>query len=84
MVRIPTALPESIVETVGGIFSGGFVDVLWKVTIGVLFLALIYLLSLMGIFGALIASALFSTLFSDDVRAAVIDIWNRDFWTAKV
>lgn len=84
MVRIPTAFPESIVETVGGIFSGSAVDVLWKVTIGVLFLALIYFLSLMGIFGALIASALFSTLFSDDVRAAVIDIWNRDFWTANV
>jgi len=84
MVRIPTALPESIVETVGSIFSGSVVDVLWKLTIGVLFLILIYLLAQMGIFGAFVASALFTTLFNDDVRAAVIDIWNRDFWTANV
>lgn len=84
MVRIPTALPESLVKTVSAIFSGSVVDVLWKVSIGVVFVVLIYLLSQMGIFGALVASALFAALFSDDVRAAVVDLWNRDFWVLKV
>ena len=84
MVRIPTALPESLVNTASAIFSGGVVDILWKVSIGLLFIVLIYLLAQMGVFGALVASALFSTLFSDDVRAAVIDIWHRDFYDVTV
>lgn len=84
MVKIPTLIPESFVSTLGDLFSGGVLDILWKLFVGFLLVVLILALSQLGILGALIGSALFGVLFQDDVRAFVVDVWRRDFWVWKV
>lgn len=84
MVRIPTLIPESVADTLGSVLSGPVLEILWRLFVGTLFVGLIYALAAMGVFGALVAGALFSTLFSDDVRALVIDVWRRDFWVWRV
>jgi len=83
MARIPTPIPESFVKSFSDLLSGTVLNVLWKVAISALFVVLIYLLAQMGIFGALVAGALFSSLFQDDVRAFVIDVWQREFWVFR-
>lgn len=79
MATIP--IPKSIKKSLSVLFSGSAFDVLWKLGVGSVFILLIYTLSQMGVFGALIGAALFSTLFSDDVRSLVSDLWTRDFMT---
>lgn len=80
MVKIPTPVPESVVNSVRGVFSGGIINILWKLFVVVLLVVAAYLLALLGFFGAAIAGMLLASLISDDVRAFVSDLWNRNFW----
>lgn len=84
MVKIPTLIPESLVESLGNIWSGSFGDTLWKATIAIVLASFAYLLLVtFGALGGFIGAILLSALIEDDIRAAVVDIWNRDFWVFK-
>lgn len=72
-------IPQSVAESVRSFFAGSVGDVLWKALVTVLLLAVGYLLLAMGSVGAVIGGILVGTLFSDDVRAAVRNVWNREW-----
>jgi hypothetical protein len=85
MARIPTPIPESVVGDVKRFFSGTVVDVLWKtfvVVVGTVVLGGILALN-PGFFVAALVGMILSVVFSDNIRAAVSDIWHRDFWVFK-
>lgn len=77
MATLP--IPKSLKKSVKMLFSGSAFDVAWKIGVGLLFVLLIYALTQMGIFGALIASVIFASLWSDNVRQFVVDVWTRNF-----
>ena len=84
MVRIPTLIPESFITSLRSVFSGGVIDILWKVSIAVLITAFAYiLLAAFGVIGGFFGAILLSALIEDDIRAAVVDVWNRDFWVFR-
>jgi ABC-type nitrate/sulfonate/bicarbonate transport system permease component len=82
MARVPTPIPESVVEDTKRFFSGGVADVLWKVfvvAVGTVLLGLILALN-PGFFVAALVGMVLSVVFSDNIRAFVSDVWNRNFW----
>lgn len=84
MVRVP-GLPRSTYRALRGLFSGSVLDVLWKVSISIGFLAVIYVLIVgANVYGALLAGAIFSSLLSDDVRKLVSDVWHRRWASVSI
>ncbi|MUV87022.1 hypothetical protein GJ631_10695 [Natronomonas sp. CBA1123] len=82
MARIPTPIPESVVKDTKRFFAGGWGDILWKafvVVVGGLLLAFILALN-PGFFVAALVGMVLSVVFSDNIRAFVSDVWNRNFW----
>lgn len=77
---IPTPVPESIIGNLRQFFSGGVIDVLWKLLVAVFLAVLAYTLLSMGLIGGVIGGILIGALLTDDVRAFAIDLWDRNFW----
>jgi len=83
MVWLP--LPESTGEKLANFFRGPAGLVLWRL----FFLATLGLILYIivaggpGFFVAAIASMIVSILVADDIRAAVSDLWNLDFYRWK-
>lgn len=82
MVRVPTPIPESVVGDLKGFFSGAVIDVLWKASVVIVggFLLFVILALNPGFFVASLVGMILSVVFSDNIRAAVSDIWHRNFW----
>lgn len=73
-------LPESVADWVRTVLSGSAGDVVWKLLMLTLFIGVAAVLLIGGgAFGAAIGGILLGTLLSDDVRALVLDVWNRDW-----
>ncbi|RLM32620.1 hypothetical protein [Haloarcula sp. Atlit-120R] len=84
MVRIPF-VPESAVDEVQGLLSGGVLDTLWKVAVIAVALVVFYVLLVGGgVFGGVVAGAAISTLISDEVRAFFRDFWNRNWAELRI
>lgn len=78
-------IPSSLVNTARGIFSGGVVDILWKTFVLTLFAVVIVVLIVGGgAVGAALGGILLGTLLSDDVRAVVANVWNRNWAEVNV
>lgn len=73
-------LPESLADWARSVLAGSAGDVLWKLLMLALFVAVAVVLIVGGgAFGAALGGILLGTLLSDDVRALVRDVWNRDW-----
>ncbi len=80
MVDIPTPIPESFIESLRAVWAGSLGDTLWKLAISVLIITLaVALLFNFGVIGGFVGAILLSALLEDDIRDAVVDVWNRDF-----
>lgn len=86
MARIPTPIPESVGRGIRSIFMGPVLEVAWRLLVVALLLAVAYLLVVgFGGFGAaFVAGAILSALLSENIREAVSDVWNRNFWVWRV
>lgn len=85
MTRVSLPIPRSTTSAAVGILRGPVFEVLWRLFVILLFLALmLFLLSVGGFFGPFLAAALLSTLISDDVRRLVADVWYRRWTTLKL
>jgi hypothetical protein len=82
MVRIPTPIPESIVDTTKRVLSGPLLEVLWRVLVITVGLTVLYVLAVAssGFLIGFIAVTAISIVFSDDIRQALIDVYRRNFW----
>jgi K+ transporter len=79
MVRTP--IPRSTGKKLVSILTGPVGLVLWRLLLVVVFIAVMFVLVAGGgFFGGALAALLLSTLISDDVRAAVADVWHARFW----
>lgn len=73
-------IPRAIGRGIRRVLSGTLGDILWKLFVLTLVLALGYILvAAGGVFGAVIGAALIGTLINDDVRRTVSDLWNRNW-----
>lgn len=78
MAGIP--VPEAVVEFATAVRRGSIIDTLWKV--GVLVLAIsaaVALVTAFGVVGAAVGAVILSALIEEEVRALVLDVWNRNF-----
>lgn len=81
MARIPTPIPESVAKTASNIARGPLLDAVWWALVTSAILAtVVLLLAVSPAFGGIIAGLLVALLIRDDVRAAVRDVYRRDFW----
>lgn len=81
MVSIPTPIPDSVVESFRAVWRGSIGDTIWKVSIVVGLSLLGYVLIVtLGVLGGFVGGILLSSLIEDDIREAVKDVWNRDFY----
>lgn len=81
-----TPLTPSLVRIGRGLTSGALRDVLWRLSVLVVGLWLIYkiLAASTGVFVSAIAAAVLSMIISPTARAVARDIWNRNFWIWRV
>lgn len=74
-------IPQSAVTWLKKFFSGTLFDIVWKSLLLVGLAGVIYILIALGPFGAAVGGILLGTLISDEVRAIISDLWNRNFYT---
>lgn len=86
MVRIPTPLPRSLVKWGRALLSGALVVVLWRLALIAAFLFILALATAAGpsFFVATLLGLVISVLWSDNIRALVLDLWNLDFYSIKI
>jgi hypothetical protein len=80
MVDIPTPIPESTWDNAKRRLSGRPLDLLWRLVVTLVLILVIGIVASIGtVFGPVIAVAIAGALLSDDVRQAVVDLYNRNF-----
>lgn len=78
MVGVP--IPESAADFYRAVRRGPIFDTVWKLgVISVALLGAIALVAAFGAIGAAIGAVILAALLEENIRAFVIDIWNRDF-----
>lgn len=76
-----TPIPDSVAASIRNIVTGPLLEVLWRLFVLAVLLAIVaVLVAIGGFLGPFLAATLLAALISDDVRAAVRDVWRRDFW----
>lgn len=86
MVSIPTPVPRSVVAWVRTLFSASATMVLWRLLLMAAFALLLLALTALGpgFFVATVVGLVISVVWSDNIRALVLDLWHMRFYSVKV
>jgi|APHM01.1.fsa_nt_gi hypothetical protein len=84
MARIPTPVPQSLVDWLGRVLSGSLADLLWKGLVAIVLILAVYALANLGVFGAIVGSIIAFSLVEPRVRSILVDLWTRNFWVWRV
>jgi len=81
MARVPTPAPESTVEKIKRAVGGRPADILWAIFVTLVLTGLGVLLVVSGgVIGAAVGAVAIASIYNDTIRAAVRDIYARNFW----
>lgn len=81
MTDIPTLIPQSLYNRLKKLVSGSTFDILWIAFVFAIIGFVALLLLAMGPIGYIIGFVMLSTLLSEAIRDAVVDVLRRDFAT---
>lgn len=85
MTRIPLPIPDSTGTKLVRLVRGPVVDLVWVTFVTLVITSLAYLLvAVGGVVGGVIAGTALGTVYNDNVRKAIKDIYARDFWVWRV
>jgi hypothetical protein len=86
MARIPLfGVPKRLGSVVRGLFAGSLGNVLWKLTLVVVGFSVLYAMAISSYFIAtFFAGIVLSAFLADDVTAAAMDFWNRNWAELRI
>lgn len=81
MAREIPGVPQHVVDWSVGVFSGRFVDIIWKLLLLLVGGAVLLAMATSGVFLlTFIAGVVIAAFLADDITQTARDIWSRNWW----